>query len=424
MKIRRFAPALAAAAAMAISLSGCGEPEDGGTGQETGGSQAETTTITLLSWTREPQMTPQLEAFAAAHPEVKIDVTYSPPVDEYIQTLQTRILSGTAPDVFIITAENKTNLIEGQYVLDLAGEPFMQKVPEYNRRALGKDGAEYGLSVASWAGGLLYNEDLLAGVGYEAMPESWDDFLEMGKKLKETGVAPYLQAGAGLNDTLIALLGARDQQEDHQMDAKIFAGESTFAAEYTPVLEGYNRLVTEGIMSPDVVGLDSEQLLTEFSAGRVAMIPAGPWNITPIAEANPELNFKFALVPALAGTEPYASGCYSAGYAINVASDAKQQAAAKVFLEWLTTPEAAAIINQETGDATVLPGYEPAVPPQYEPMVPSIQAGEIYLPQASWSRSEDVLATEFSAQLQRMIQGEITPKQVAEALDAKLAAAG
>jgi DNA-binding transcriptional regulator YdaS (Cro superfamily) len=40
----------------------------------------------------------------------------------------------------------------------------------------------------------------------------------------------------------------------------------------------------------------------------------------------------------------------------------------------------------------------------------------------SWQRSEDVLNVEAVAQIQRMIQGQISPQDVAKALDAKLAA--
>ncbi|MFP3423306.1 sugar ABC transporter substrate-binding protein, partial [Bacillus sp. SIMBA_161] len=77
----------------------CSSSDDGADGK---------TTITFLSWTGEEQMTPILDAFSKAHPEIKVEVSYSPPVAEYIQTLQTQVLSGIAPDVFLVAAENKT----------------------------------------------------------------------------------------------------------------------------------------------------------------------------------------------------------------------------------------------------------------------------------------------------------------------------
>jgi raffinose/stachyose/melibiose transport system substrate-binding protein len=53
-------------------------------------------------------------------------------------------------------------------------------------------------------------------------------------------------------------------------------------------------------------------------------------------------------------------------------------------------------------------------------MVAPIREGQLYLPMISWQRDEDVLNVEAVAQMQRMIQGQIEPEDVAAALDAKL----
>src|SRR5690606_13317793 len=172
-------PLLAAAALLAavpLALSGCSSSDDGADGK---------TTITFLSWTGEEQMTPILDAFSKAHPEIKVEVSYSPPVAEYIQSLQTLVLSVIAPDVFLVAAENKTNLIEGGHMLDLSGEDFVKNVEPFNMNTYGRDGAQYGLSLSSWAAGYAYNEDLLAEVGATGIPETWDEFLDLCEKLQD-----------------------------------------------------------------------------------------------------------------------------------------------------------------------------------------------------------------------------------------------
>lgn len=401
---------LAAVALFALTACGGSEPADG------------RTKLTYLSWTAEPQMTPLLEAFEEAHPDIVVEASYAPPVAEYIQTLQTRVLSGTAPDVFMIAAENKTSLIDGQHVVDLTGEAFLDKIPEFNQETYGRDGKVYGMSVSSWAAGYLYNKDLLAQVGHDSVPETWDEFLQLCKDLEAAGITPFLESVDQMPTTVSAWVGAKSATMDPSLDEQIFSGESTFEEQWTPILEEYDRLYTEGIVSPDVVGLDGDMIRDEFANGRVAMINAGPWVINPIREAAPDLQFGFAPVPAFPGGEPYLAGAATPGYAINAKADEEQQAAAKKFLEFIATPEAMEIFEEQTNDVTVTSDFEPTPDEAFAPLVPAIREGELYLPMIAWQRSEDVLNVEAVAQVQRMIQGQVTPQQVAQALDTKLAA--
>jgi ABC-type glycerol-3-phosphate transport system substrate-binding protein len=281
MNKRPLLAATALLAAAPLALSGCGS-----SGDEADGA----TTITFLSWTGEEQMTPILEAFSEAHPEVRVETSYSPPVAEYIQTLQTQVLSGIAPDVFLVAAENKTNLIEGGHMLDLSGEDFVKNVEPFNLNTYGRDGAQYGLSLSSWAAGYAYNEDLLAEVGATGIPETWDEFLELCAKLQDAGITPFLESVDQMPTTLSAMIGARSHSMDPTLDDLIFSGESSFESEWTDALTEYDKLYTEGLVSSDVVALDGDMVRDEFAAGRVAIINAGPWIINPVTEAAPDLN--------------------------------------------------------------------------------------------------------------------------------------
>lgn len=402
------------ALAMSFSLTACA----GTSGDNADG----TTTLTFLSWVDEERFGPVVEAFEADHPEIDIEMTFTPPVNEYVQALQTQVLSGTAPDVFLIAAENKTNLIDGGHVVDLSGEDFVKNVEPFNLETYGRDGAYYGLSLASWAGGYVYNEDLLAEAGYDGVPETWDEFLRMCEKLKDAGITPFLEPADGIPFTMAAWLGAKTEGMDPTLDQQIFSGASSFEEEWTPLLEEYNRLFEDDVMTRDVVGLDGQMVLDEFTAGRLAVMPAGGWTVSSILEAAPEMSWSFAQIPGVDGREPYAAGAASPGYAINSASDQEHQEAAKVFLAWLASPEGTELIFEQTGDVTVTSDFEPQVDPHFEPLVDNIRSGRIYLPMIAWERSEDVLNVEAIAQLQRMVTGEITPRQMASALDAKLAA--
>lgn len=387
----------------------------------TGGSDSDQTTISYLSWETQEVMTPIIDAFEEAHPEISVDVAYAPPVQEYITALQTRLLSGTAPDVFMMAAENKTRLIEGDFALDLADEDFTEKLPEFNRETYGRDGAVYGLSLASWGAGVMYNKDLLAQVGYDSPPETWDEFLELCEELQAEGIAPFYEAIDGLPIILGAMLGAHNASVDGVMDDEIFDGSSSFEEQWTPIVEEYVRLYTEGGVTRDVVGLSRDEAQNEFYAGRVAMTIGRPWIMEAAHEAGgPELAFEVVKVPAIDGLEPYLAGAASPAFAINAASDKTE--AAKVFLTWLASPEGAEVFADSSGQITVTDDFEPALDSALDPVVPDIRDGRLYLPQVAWQRDEDVLNQEAIAQVQLLVSGAITPKQFTEALDARLAA--
>lgn len=89
--------AAAAGAAMLLPLAACGGSADAGK-----------TTISFLSWDNEQIMKPFIDEFEKENPDIKVDFGYAPPTNEYIQTLQTRLVGNQAPDVFVITSEIKT----------------------------------------------------------------------------------------------------------------------------------------------------------------------------------------------------------------------------------------------------------------------------------------------------------------------------
>jgi raffinose/stachyose/melibiose transport system substrate-binding protein len=414
---RKTAWAAATLTASALVLTAC---TGGGGGGGGGGGEG---TLSYLSWETQEVMAPVIAAFEEAHPEIEMDVSYAPPVQEYITALQTRLLSGTAPDVFMMAAENRAQLIDGDFVVDLSGEDFVANIPDFNQQTYGRDGAVYGMSMASWGAGVMYNRDLLAEVGYDAPPETWDEFLELCRELEAAGIAPYYEAVDGVPILLIAMLGAYNDSIGGTMDEEIFDGSSSFEEHWTPVVEEYERLYSEGGVTRDVVGLSRDEAQNEFYAGRVAMTIGRPWIMGPAREAGgPDLDFEVVKVPTPGGLDPYLAGAASPAFAINSASDRGEEA--RTFLSWMSSPEGAAAFAESTGQITVTTDYESELDAALDPISPDIRSGNLYLPQISWQRSSDLLNQEAVAQAQLMIAGTITPLQFTQALDARLAAAG
>ncbi|HEY8720369.1 ABC transporter substrate-binding protein [Pengzhenrongella sp.] len=410
MRIRRTVAALAVVCS-AVALTACsGSPSQPGAGKDT--------TLSFFSWDNEKTMKPIIAGFEKDNPNIKVKFSNAPPVAEYISTLQTRVLSGTAADVFSIAAENKTNLIGGKLVVDLTNETFMSGITDFNKAAYSADDHVYGMSTSTWGAGVLYNKDLLAKVGVKAPPKTWDEFLALCKTLKAAKITPYLESVQGMSTPLSAFLGAENAAGGGKMDTGIFDGSSSFADTWVEPLTQWSKLWKDGLVTKDVVGLTGDQVRDEFANGRVAMIVAGPWDVQPVRDANPKLNFEMVPVPALADGAPYLAGAASPGWAINAKT--KNLTAAKSFLTYLASAKVVEEYHDATSAITTTAEFTPKIDPALEPIAKAVRAGDVYLPQIAWKRHEDVLNVEAVAQLQLLVQGKATPTQVAEDLDRKL----
>ncbi len=396
-------------AAAALTLTGCGSGSGDGGGK---------TKLSFFSWEDEATMKPLIEAFEKKNPSIDVEFSHAPPVAEYIAALQTRLVSGTGADVFVIAAENKTNLVQGGFVKDLTGKPFMANMSKFNTETWSVDGKAYGMSISSWSAGILYNKDLLTKAGVTEFPAKWDDFMALCQKLKSAGITPYMESVTGMPLTVAALVGHENARQGGDVDAQIFAGQKKFGDLWNGPLTTYNQLFTSGVMSKDVVGLKGEQVVDEFANGRVAMIAAGPWDVTTLREKAPKMNMVFAGVPTPDG-KPFWGGAASPGWAINAKTEHEKEAEA--FLTFLGSKEGVTLFNQKTAAMTTTSDVTPVIDKVLEPNLQALKDGNFYLPQVAWPRVQDALNTEAVAQLQLMVQGQAKPADVAAALDNRLA---
>lgn len=416
---RRRVMALSTAAVAALALSACSSGPSGTTTSASAG--AAESTVSFFSWDTQATMQPVIDGFEKANPGIKVDFSYSPPVPQYVSTLQTRLRSGTAADVFIITAENKQDLMGQKLVKDLSKQSFMSNIAQAAKDTYSKDGATYGAATASWGGGILYNKDLLAKAGITTEPKTWSEFLADGATLKAAGITPFLEPGDGVTVTLSALLGIKNQQLGGSMDADIWAKKQTFASTWTDPLTTWSQLFSSGMETRAAAGLTGDQVMAEFEKGNVAMIGTGSWALGTIKTAAPTLNVSFAAVPGTDGTL-YWCGAVSPGYAIN--AKAAHPVAAEKFVEYLTSKEGVALYQKQTQSITTTADFTPTLDPALTEMATAVRAGQFYLPVVSWPTHSDVLGTEATAQMQQLIAGTSTPAKFAGALDAKLASLG
>jgi raffinose/stachyose/melibiose transport system substrate-binding protein len=397
----------------ALGTSGCGSSTTTGGGGSGGAGK----TVSFYSWDDKTVMQPVLDLFTK-RTGLTVTFTHGQPVEPYTSALNTNLKSGVAPDVFILTAENKTMITNG-YLKDLSEQSFIDVMNSANREFMTADGKVYGMSVASWAGGIIYNKTLLAKAGAESLPDSWAGFLRLGAKLKSLGVMPYYDAAADGNFmSLWGLAGGYFADQGHFPDQDIFDGKTSFAETWSEPLTAYCELYTGGLIPKSVLKVDGSRMFTDFISGRLAMFGAGSWDVPGVKKKAPQLAFDIGGVPGVNKGTTYWTGAASPGYAIN--AKAKNPETALKFLQFLASEEAIEVFGTASGSITTTSNYTPTFPEGLVNAAEGARSGRIYLGVVHWPRHAEDLATVLKTGVQQVIRGSFKPQQVLAAMDKKL----
>lgn len=402
--------AMAAACAMAFPLAACG-----------GSADSAKQTLSFLSWDNEQVMQPFVDEFEKENPNIKVDFSYAPPTNEYISTLQTRLVGNQAPDVFIITSENKDDLISNGYAKDLSSEPFMKKISQANKDFVSRDGKVYGQSISSWASGIVYNKELLGKVGASEPPATWDEFLALCKKLKAAGIEPFLETLTGMSRIPDSFQGAIFAKDGVDVTSLATKNPQTPGANEEKAVAAWMRLYDEGLADRNSVGVSGDDMKTTFANGQVAMICTGPWDFPAFKDSG--LDWGYAQMPAIdSDHEQYAQGSPSPALAIYSKLDGEKLKNAEKFLDFMVSDWALDKRN-ENGDAITVDGYSSKVTEQYQTVYEkNVQTGKYFL-MTNFYSNPDVLSPANDAEAQRLVQGQITPAEWAKNIDDKMASA-
>lgn len=411
MKCSMKALAVVGAAALLFPLAACGA-----------GSVSSGKEITFFANNTKEAYKPVLDGFAKANPDIKIKFTTTNGAQAgYQQTLQTRISGGQLADVFVAPPEQLSVLVKNKVVKDLTNEPFMKSIGDTNKQQSKIDGKIWSMSTTAWSNAFAYNKDLLHKAGYDNIPETWDEFLVMLKKLKDAGVQkPYLEPKSGLGAPVEAWIGNDSTGQSRTIDQQIGDHESSFVDSYTKYYEQWQKLFAQNVMSSDVTGLGDDQVRSEFASGRLAVMPSGYWDVKPFKQSG--INFAFGRIPMLhKGDESWAPGSADSGYAINAKISGDKLASAEKFLSYLASDQGLKAIQKGAGLIPSTKTFTAAIDPTFkEPYNLYFKTGHVYLNSLGWPvTGRSTLRGETYSQLQKVALGQITPAEAAKDLDAK-----
>jgi raffinose/stachyose/melibiose transport system substrate-binding protein len=320
-----------------------------------GAAQAQDVTLTIESWRNDDLTIWQetiIPAFEAQNPGIKVVFAPSAPA-EYNAVLNSKLDAGSAGDLITCRPfDASLELYNKGKLADLTSLASMANFSPVAKSAWQTDdgAATFCVPMASVIHGFIYNADAFAALGIE-VPTTEAEFFTALDKIKADGT--YIPMAMGTNDQWeAATMGYNN------IGPNYWKGEEGRLA----LIKGEQKLTDPQWVAPftqlakwkDYLGdgfeaqtyPDSQNL---FTLGRAAIYPAGSWEISGF---NTQATFKMGAFPppvANAGDTCYISDHTDIALGLNAASPNAEQA--KVFLEWVGSPEFATLY------ANALPGF-------------------------------------------------------------------
>ena len=428
--MKKGAALLAGVLAAAAVLSGCGGQGNNGSTTSADSAAAESTTegktkasgekvtISLLSWNTDEILGEFIAGFEQENPNIKIDLQYVPPVQQYVDKFSVLAASGQMTDMFYIAAENKQEVISKGVAEDISDMEIFSRIDPATSATYGKDGKIYGYSPDAWIGGIFYNKDLFEQAGIEKEPETWQDFVDCAAKLKAIGVEPYLDEADNVHNLAQDLYQCSVISQEPDADVQINEGKATFQEKYTePLKLWYNDMIASGLYSQMALGLNSDQVIDMFANGEVAMMHGGPWNIATIEQKNPEMNYDIFGLSDNSGNRVL-PGAVNVGLSVSTTSEHKD--ACRAFIEYMARDENIVKWQKVTNNAIIVEGIDYTMGTVFEKFKGDAVSGSFYLPQIVWNNSSGIYK-EFLSGIQDTITGADTIENIPVRLDEKQA---
>ena len=319
------------------------------------GFSAGKVTLTLGSWRVDDveQINKLLNAFTKKHPDITVKFNPTNPPD-YNAVLRTQLTGGTGPDLMYLRSfKTGLDLFNDGFVEPLTGVPGLKE--NYSEGSLSPwttpGGVNYGLPFIAVSHGVYYNMDLFKKFKLK-IPQTWEQLIAAAKKLKAGGVIPFANGSKDqwdmneivLMNLLPDFVGGRAARLDYET-GKVPFNDAKMVSAFQAIkdIAPYLPAGQEGVSY-----YDAQQL---FLLGKAAMFFGGSWDVTMFEKAAPSFKWSIFATPAPAGRPTIVTFHPDAGMGINKASKFKNEA--KVFISWLTTPEAAKILANE------MPGFYP-----------------------------------------------------------------
>ncbi|MGW2013876.1 ABC transporter substrate-binding protein [Streptomyces sp. NPDC001927] len=335
MRVRTFA---AAAAALALLLTGCSAGDEPGDGPVRLRFQS-------LAWQKESvDANKELVAeWNAAHPDIQVDYVQGS-WDSVHDQLLTSFEGGEAPDIIHDASDDLADFAYGGYLADLTGllpERLKADIPARSWETTTFGGGIYGVPFLQEPRVIMANKRILESSGVRLptpeKPWSWAEFRQITEGLTEKmGEGKYAIAWPLKEPVSVSLnlgLSAGGQLFHREADGKV----TIRFTDQDGVVPGtiHDQVNTDHSASRSTLGSGGSDALPGFFGGKYAMVPLGFSYRQQITQQAPK-GFEWIVLPAPAGQDGLAQGV--SPQTLSIAEDSRYKKEAAAFLDFFLQP--------------------------------------------------------------------------------------
>ena len=368
--------------------------------------------------------------FMKACPNVKVQFI-AIPSNDLPQKLTTMAIGGNMPDMYVHFTSFTGKALQMRVFEDLI--PLLGKdyISGWDPMFFQESVLNGKMLFAPWVGiptAVLYRKDLWAAAGNPAFPKTWDEFLDVAKKLtidtdKDGKIDQYGWAivgtpngsGQGRFSQVVRNSGGYNYRETDA--GKWESGAMTKG--YLDALTLYQNAVKEGVVPPGYTTTGYPEASAQIANGKGVMMITGPHSLGIIMKANPSLNGKIGgfPMPTNNGAKPVTT-LGNLGYAISKSGKNKPlsveyikfQLSTKYQLDYNKVEWRLPSRLKAQKDPQVTGGMAAG-------FVAALQGGLWTEPTASFNGS--IVKVDYEA-YSEAFQGKKTPEQIQKEADAKI----
>lgn len=357
-KIRGLKAALFFIAIAIFFFSGCSSKN---------ASSPSKVSISVWHWMtdREPAFN-ELAKRYEAKTGIKVTFDLYAPSDAYTQKVRAAAQGENLPDVFGILAEKRdfASFIKAGHILDLTSymnadgakwkNSFFSKalaVNEFNENNIyGVNSGIYGVAIDIMTIQMLYNKSLFKELGFdpEKPPVTFEEFISMGKKIKEKNLQGLVSGWAEVwmidclaNDYAFNIMGK------DKVLATIKGDVPYTDPDWIKVFDLFRQMQDSGVLSGGVVAMVNKTAEQLFSNNKAVFAFNGSWCVNVYKSMNPQLDYGVMLPPKVSDKYPISIwGGAGSSFMINARSPRKEEVVK--FLQWLTDKDQQAYLAEAT----------------------------------------------------------------------------
>ena len=361
---------------------------------------------------------------------VKVNFELYAPSDAYTQKVRAAAQGENLPDIFGVLAAKRdfASFINAGHILDLTSymdennaawrESFFQNALQINEFKIDdsynvKPGI-YGVPLDTMAIKMVYNKKIYSKLGLDPNnpPETIDDFIKLGKKLKDLGLQGFV---SGWGEYWMIDCFANNYAFNVMGRDKVLAtirGEVPYTdSDWLAVFSLFAKMRDSGILSTGIITMVNKTAEQLFASEKAAFAFNGSWCVNVYKSMNPKLEYGVFMPPKLSEKFPMTVwGGAGSSFVVNARSKNKEEVVK--FLQWLSAKEQQAYLANETNN---LPSNKESLDKISGILSAFAKNMDLTTHPSIWGISEYSAVTEtFDRGIQSIILGQKSPEQVAQ----------